>query len=118
MADALFQKKILCKWKKIIYNINETLTMHRVRAGADNYSYKRYKFTLRNLKTVFSLHPVWYAVFATIFELIRKIIYPILHILKIWALIDKIERFPFKLQGYKIKKYNLSDIKKRGFNLS
>lgn len=118
MADALFQKKVLCNWKKLIYNIDETLTMHRVRDGAHNYSYKWYKLTWKNLQTVFSLHPLWYAAFATLFELVRKIIYPILHKTKTWYLIDKIEILPFLLQGFKIKKHSIPLLKKRGFNLS
>lgn len=114
MADALFQKKILCKGEKLIYNIDETLTMHRVRDGASNYSYKWYKLTLGNLRTVFSLHPVWYGVFATGFELMRKIVYPVLHRLKRGYMIDRIERVPFRLQGYVMKKYSIADMKKRG----
>lgn len=112
MADALFQKKVLCKGEKLLYNIDETLTMHRIRDGASNYSYKWYKLTLRNLKTVFSLHPVWYGIFATGFELMRKIVYPVLHFFKINSVIDKMERLPFKLQAYKIKKYTKEDMKK------
>lgn len=118
MNDALFQKKILCKGVKLLYNIDETLTLHRVRDGAHNYSYKWYKLTFKNLKTAFSLHPVWYGVSATGFELMRKLIYPVLHLLKSGYLIDWIERVPFRLQGYKIKKYSLVDMKKRGFTLS
>lgn len=115
MADALFQKKILCHWKKTLYNIDDTLTLHRVRAGAYNYSYKRYKLSWRNLQTVFDLHPRWYAVSATLFELMRKIIYPVLHFFKIWYLIDRIERVPFRLQGYKVRKYGVSELKKHWF---
>jgi len=115
MADAVFQKKTLCHGKKIIYNLDETLTMHRVRAGASNYSYRRYKLTCQNLKTVFSLHIRWYAVFATLFELMRKIIYPVLHRLKASHLIDRIERLPFVLQRYKMKRYSLAEVRKVGF---
>lgn len=117
MNDALFQKQILCKWQKLLYNLDETLTMHRVRDWANNYSYKRYKLTCKNLQTVFSLHPLWYAVFATGFELMRKIIYPVLHFFKINSVIDKMERLPFKLQGYKIKKYTREDMKRMWFNI-
>lgn len=112
MADALFQKKILCKGEKLISNLDETLTMHRVRDGAHNYSYKWYRLTLQNLRTVFSLHPVWYGIFATGFELMRKIVYPILHRLKRGYMIDRIERVPFRLQGYKVRKYTIIDMKR------
>ena len=119
MNDALFQKKILCKGEKLIYILDETLTMHRIRDGANNYSYKWYTLTFKNLKTVFSLHPIWYGVFATGFELMRKLVYPILHPLKLEFLIDRIERFPYRLQGYKVRKYSVDDIQKKGFvNLS
>lgn len=117
MADALFQKKILCKWHKLLYNLDETLTMHRVRDWAYNYSYKRYKLTRKNLQTVFSLHVRWYAVFATLFELMRKIIYPVLHFFKIWYLIDRIERVPFRLQGYKMRKFDQQKLCKMDFKL-
>ncbi len=112
MNDALFQKKILCKGEKLIHNIDETLTLHRVRDGANNYSYKWYKLTLENLSTVFSLHPVWYGVLATGFELMRKIVYPVLHRLTCGYMIDRIERVPFRLQGYEVKKYTKKDIEK------
>lgn len=112
MADALFQKKVLCHGEKIISTLDETLTMHRVRDGAHNYSYKWYKLTFKNLTTVFGLHPAWYALSATVFELMRKIVYPVLHWLNVGRLIDKIERLPFKLQHYKIKKYTKLDMKR------
>ena len=86
--------------------------MHRVRDGAHNYSYKWYKFTWKNLQTVFALHPLWYAVFATLFELMRKLVYPVLHWLKVGRWIDVIERVPFRLQGYKMRKYSKEVMKK------
>ncbi len=110
MNDALFQKKILCKWEKLIYNIDQAITMHRVRDGASNYSYKWYKLTLKNLKTVIGLHPLWYVISTTLFELMRKIVYPFLYRLKFGYLIDKIERVPYRLQGYKVRKYTKKDI--------
>lgn len=108
MCDALFQKKILCKWKNLIWNINETLTIHRIKKWSDNYSYKWYKLNKQNLETVFYLHNVWYWICATLFELMRKVVYPILHKIKKDYLIDKIERIPFVLQGYKIKSIIIS----------
>ena len=84
--------------------------MHRVRDGASNYSYKWYKLTLKNLKTVIGLHPLWYVISTTLFELMRKIVYPFLYRLKFGYLIDKIERVPYRLQGYKVRKYTKKDI--------
>ena len=88
-----------------------------MRDGAHNYSYKWYKLTLKNLRTVFSIHPVWYGIFATGFELMRKLVYPVLHRLKCGYVIDRIERMPFRLQGYTVRKYSIADMKKRGFTL-
>lgn len=115
MNDALFQKKILCKWKKLIYNINQTLTFHRVRDGGQNYSYQWFRFTGQNFKTLFYLHPIWYACLALWFECLRKIFYPFLHFLGKEYWIDKIERFPFFLLGKEIQKYTTLQLKKMWF---
>lgn len=97
MWDALFMKKVLCKWKKCIYNISELLTIHRVISGEKNYSYKWFTFTKDNLHTLYALHPWWYATAALGWETMRKIVYPVLQ--KIWkgSWIDKMERLPFKM---------------------
>ncbi len=102
MWDALFQKNILCNWKNLIWNIDETLTIHRVKKWAENYSYKRFRFTKKNLDTIYSLHGKVYWTEVLWWELMRKIIYPILHLLNIDSLIDKIERVPYRLQGNRI----------------
>lgn len=104
MWDAYFQKMVLCKWKNLIWNINETLTIHRIKPGAENYSYKWFKFTKRNLKTIYTLHSILYWTMCIWFELLRKIVYPFLHCINKDTLIDKIERFPFVLQGKKVEK--------------
>lgn len=80
------------------------LTIHRIKAGAENYSYKRFHFTIKNLKTLYHLHVRWYATAALGFELVRKLAYPFLCFINKAAWIDPIERFPFFLQGYQIKK--------------
>ena len=108
MNDAYFQKKVLCKWKNLIWNIDETLTIHRIKPWAENYSYKRFKFTRENLNTIFYLHPVWYGIWVVGFEIMRKLIYPILHRTKRDGWIDKIERFPFKLQRKEIVNINVN----------
>ena len=102
MLDAYFQKKVLCKWKNLIWNIDETLTIHRVKKWAENYSYKWFKFTKKNLDTIYSLHGKAYGTKVLGWELMRKIVYPILHLLRIDSLIDRIERVPYRLQGCKI----------------
>ena len=102
MNDAYFQKMVLCRWENLIYTIDETLTVHRIKKGAENYSYKWFKFSKENIKTIFELHPFWYWCLCIGFETLRKIVYPVLHWIKKDEWIDVIERIPFKLQGKKI----------------
>lgn len=104
MWDALFQKKILCKGKNLIWNIDETLTIHRIKKWAENYSYKWFKLNKKNLNTIYSLHSKLYWTEVLWWECMRKIVYPILHLIKCDTLIDKIERVPYRLQGMKIIK--------------
>lgn len=104
MNDALFQKQILCKGEKRIYNIPEILTIHRVKSGAKNYSYKRFSFDRNALQTLYTLHPFWYATAALARESMRKLVYPLLQRIGKGSRIDKIERVPFRLQGYKVEK--------------
>ncbi|MDR0651390.1 MAG: hypothetical protein LBG59_08605 [Candidatus Peribacteria bacterium] len=59
MNDALFQKKVLCKGKRrLIANLDETLTLHRIRAEAQNYSYSWFQCNKQNIQTIFYLHPL------------------------------------------------------------
>lgn len=105
MVDAYFQKKILCHWEKIIWNINETLTLHLVKAGAENYSYKWFSYSMATLRSIFYLHPVRYGVCILWWETLRKILYPLFHRLWKWTWIDKMERFPFVLLGNRVGEY-------------
>lgn len=107
MWDALFQKKVLCKWKNLIWNIDETLTIHRIKSWAENYSYKWFKYTEENIQTIFELHPIWYWILVIWFETLRKLVYPVLHRIKKDYWIDKIERLPFRIQGMKIKNVDM-----------
>lgn len=102
MNDAYFQKKVLCYWKKMIGNIDETMTIHRIRPWAKNYSYRRFTFNKKNIQTIFYIHPIRYGICVIWFETLRKIVYPLLCWIKKNWWINKIERFPFKLQGMKI----------------
>lgn len=45
MADAFFQKKILCKNLKKIHNLDENLTTHIIKSGNSNYSYRWYQLS-------------------------------------------------------------------------
>jgi len=105
MGDAYFQKKILWNWEKNIWNINEILTIHRVKKWADNYTYKWFKLTKTNLGTLFYIYPLVWWICVLCFEFMRKIIYPVLHFLKAWKYIDKIERFPFLLRWFSVRHF-------------
>jgi len=98
MWDAYFQKKILCKGKKIIGNIDEVLTIHRIKKITENYSYKWFNFNKKNVKTIFYIHSVLYWIMVVWFELIRKTVYPILYRFNKSEWIYKIERRPFIMQ--------------------
>ena len=108
MNDAVFQKMVLCKWEKKIYNIDEMLTIHRVKDWAKNYSYKWFTFSKENIQRLYKLHPWWYATAALFWEIMRKIIYPLLQKIGKGSWINKIERIPFKLQGYKIQNISMN----------
>ncbi len=115
MNDAYFQKMVLCHWKKLIYNIDQTLTIHRIKSWAENYSYKRFQYTKKNVQTLFALHPWWYACVALFREWLRKLLYPIVQ--RTWrgSWIDRLERIPFRLMGYKIWLYNKKEVEKLWF---
>lgn len=115
MNDALFQKQTLCKWEKKIYNIDETLTFHRIKDGASNFSYKRFRYSWGTMRTVFTLHPLWYSICIILWETMRKIIYPILQCIGKGQRIDMIERIPFLLLGNKISIYNIKNFKSMRF---
>jgi hypothetical protein len=119
MNDALFQKKVLCKGeKKLIANLDETLTLHRICVGMKNYSYSWFKFSKQNIQTLFYLHPPRYACFALIWEVIRKVIYPMLKRAKKGKWIERIERLPFVLMGNKVEKWGVKRLEEVGFYLA
>lgn len=101
MADCYFMKKILCGWKKLIYNLPDCLTIHRIKINLNNYSYSRFKFNKINLSTVFYCHNPLYACLMIWFELCRKLFYPYMSLKSRY----KFERLPFILKWYKIKDY-------------
>lgn len=115
MNDALFQKVVLCKGERLIYNINETLTFHRIKDGASNFSYKRFTYSWATIHTVFSLHPLWYSICIIGWETMRKFTYPILQCTGKEKWIDIIERKPFEILGEKINNYSRKKLKYMGF---
>lgn len=115
MLDALFQKTVLCKWEKLIYTINETLTLHLVKDGARNFSYKWFRYSRSTIRTIFTLHPVWYGICIFGFETCRKVFYPLLRLIGKGQWIDAIERLPFVILGRKIEVYDERRRKRIGF---
>lgn len=103
MCDAWSLKNNLCHGEKIIYNIDESLTLHVIKKWSTNYSYKWYKFNLKNIKRVYKLHTVSYASLTLWWELMRKLYYPILQKTWLGRWIDTIERIPFRLFWNTIK---------------
>ena len=107
-TDALFMKQSLCNGAKKIKNLNDSLTLHIIKDSSKNYSYKWYKLNINNIKKAYQIHSFWYATLTIGWEMMRKIIYPILTILGIGRYITPIERLPFQLQWNSIKTTALS----------
>lgn len=102
MSDCYFMKKILCSdWKKLLFNIPDLLTIHRVRLWLNNYSYSRFKLNKKNLNTLFYCHSPFYAFLCIWFEFIRKYFYRFMSLKSRY----KFERLPFILMWKKIRDY-------------
>ncbi len=103
MCDAYSLKYNLCHGDKKIYNLKEQLTLHLIKVTSANYSYRWYTLSWKNIQRAYELHPFWYATLTTGWELMRKLVYPALNTLSLWAWINPIERIPFRMMGKKIK---------------
>jgi hypothetical protein len=57
------------------------------------------------MQTLFYLHPLRYACFAFVWEVMRKVVYPVLLQMKQEKWLDTIERLPFVLMGKKVEKF-------------
>lgn len=102
-CDAYSLKKYLCHGEKLIHNLDESLTLHLVKKSSGNYSYKWYNLSWKNLKRAYELHSMSYAALTTGWEIMRKIVYPILNTCKLGNWVNHIERIPFRLFGNTIK---------------
>lgn len=105
-ADAVFMKDVLCNWEKKIFNLWEALTLHLIKEANGNYSYSWYRFSFSNIKRAYQLHPVGYATLTIGWELMRKLVYPLLGCSGQSKWITEIERIPFRLMGKKIQQAN------------
>lgn len=113
-ADWYFQKNILCKWKKLIYNIDESLTFHLIKDNFNNLSYSWFKINYKNFKRVFDLHWITlYSFLALWYELSRYIIIRI-KIAKTFPKFFKwFDRAPYNVVGNWFKDYKWSEIEKK-----
>ena len=81
MCDAWSLKNNLCHGEKKIANIREPLTLHLIKKTSRNYSYRWHQLNMANIKRVYKLHLPLYATFTLLWEIKRKVWYPILSIL-------------------------------------
>lgn len=104
MCDAWSLKYNLCHGEKKIANIQDPLTLHLIKKMSGNYSYRWHRLTLANIRRVYDLHSPLYATLTLGWEMMRKILYPILNIIRLSNWINPIERMPFRIMGKKIEK--------------
>ncbi len=104
MTDAFFQKNILTQSSNQIQEIEEALTFHRIRKGAENYSYRWFQFTQNTISQVYKTHAFRYATCVIGWECMRKVVYPFLSLIGRQDSIDSLERIPFWLMGKKAQK--------------
>lgn len=103
MADVYFLKYILCGWEKKISNLSETLALHIIKGAHGNYSYRWFQLNFMNIRRLIDIHGYsLYTFAALIFEIKRKVWYPLLNRLGAFRLIAQIERVPFRLLGNRI----------------
>jgi glycosyltransferase EpsE len=103
MCDAWSLRYNLCGWEKKIYNLDEPLTLHLIKKTSGNYSYRWHQLNIPNIRRIYSLHWSLYATLTLGWEIMRKIVYPILNLLWLGRWINPIERIPFQIMGKEIK---------------
>lgn len=103
MCDAWSLKYNLCQWEKKIYNLDDSLTLHLIKKTSGNYSYRWHKLNLVNIQRVYTLHTFGYATLTILWEIMRKMLYPILNCFWLGKWINPIERIPFRIMGKQIQ---------------
>lgn len=96
--DAYFQKVILCKWKKQIYNIDDSLTLHLIKKWYSNYTFSWFKFNSRYIKRIFEVHSFsLYSFFILFYEITKKIFLFFLKLINNYKLYVYFDRLPYLL---------------------
>ena len=103
MCDAWSLKMNLCHGEKKIHNLHEPFTLHLIKSTSTNYSYRWHQLNMTNIKRAYALHPPLYATFTLLWEINRKLWYPILDFLGLRDWINPIERIPFRMMRKKIQ---------------
>lgn len=101
--DAYFQKNILCKWEKLIYNLKEPLTFHLIKNWYSNFTFNRFKINLKYLKRIIDIHSYsLYSVFVIFYEILKKTILLFLRKINNYKFYVWFDRLPYRLSWNKI----------------
>lgn len=79
-SDAYFQKFILCKWEKKIYNLDDVLTFHLIKDNFENLTYTWFQLNLKNIKRLLDIHGMTFYSFLAFWYEISKYI-----IIRLWV---------------------------------
>jgi hypothetical protein len=102
--DAYFQKKILCKDKKLIYNLDEPLTLHLIKKWYSNFTFSWFKINCKYIKRIIDVHSITlYSIFVIWYEIIKKCVLFIIKKLDNYNLYVWFDRLPYKLSWNKFK---------------
>lgn len=102
--DAYFQKKILCKDKKLIYNLDEPLTLHLIKKWYSNFTFSWFKINIKFIKRIIDVHSITlYSIFVIWYEIIKKFMLFIIKKLDNYKLYVWFDRLPYKLSWNKFK---------------
>lgn len=112
LGDAYAQKNTLCKGKKLIYNLPQSLTLHIIKETYSNYTYSWFKIDKNFFSRIIQVHGIsLYSFLAIGYEIIKKWILFILKIFNNYKLYLWFDRLPYRLIGNKTKKFSKKDNK-------
>lgn len=108
--DAYFQKKVLCKNEKKIYNIDEPLTLHLIKKWYSNFTFSWFKINSKYIWRIIEVH--WYtlySLFVIIYEIFKKIILIIIRKFWNYKMYVWFDRLPYKLSWNNFLDMNLCE---------